>query len=121
MNNYIFLKEFKINFGLPPNPHVGSVFFFRNVPTPMEFLKYEGINFIILIFELIVSNLDNLNPKNLENDKIVILNLANSLGCIPNPPIPNQLLDPFLTLPMPGIKTRINRMIQIKNILDAFL
>ena len=74
-----FLKEFKINFSLPPNPRVGSVFFFRNIPTPMEFLKYEGINFIILIFELIVSNLDNLNPKNLENDKIVILNLFSNL------------------------------------------
>ena len=74
-----FLKEFKINFGLPPNPHVGSVFFFRNVPTPMEFLKYEGINFLILIFELIVSNLDNLNPQNLENDKIIILNLFSNL------------------------------------------
>ena len=35
-----FLKEFKINFSLPPNPRVGSVFFFRNIPTPMEFLKY---------------------------------------------------------------------------------
>jgi len=74
-----FLKEYKINFGLPPNPHVGSVFFFRNVPTPMEFLKYEGINFLILIFELIVSNLDYLNPQNLENDKIVVLNLFSNL------------------------------------------
>ena len=34
--------------------------------------------------------------------------LASSLGCSPNPPRPNQLLDPFLTLPIPGIKTSIS-------------
>ena len=74
-----FLKEYKINFGQPPNPRNGNIFFFRNKPTPMEFLKYEGINFIILIFELITSNLDNLNPQNIENDKIIILNLFSNL------------------------------------------
>ena len=74
-----FLKEFKINFCQPPNPHVGNVFFFKNVSTTMEFLKYEGINFLILAFELIISNLDNLNPQNIENDKIIILNLFSNL------------------------------------------
>ena len=74
-----FLKEYKINFNLPPNPHTGNVFFFKNVPTPMEFLKYEGINFLIMIFELITSNLDNLNIQNIENDKITILNLFSNL------------------------------------------
>ena len=74
-----FLKEFKINFSQPPNPHIGNVFFFKNSPTPMEFLKYEGVNFLILIFELIVSNLDNLNPQNIENEKITVLNLFSNL------------------------------------------
>ena len=54
-------------------------FFFKNVSTTMEFLKYEGINFLILAFELIISNLDNLNPQNIENDKIIILNLFSNL------------------------------------------
>ena len=43
---------------------------------------------------------------------MMIPSLANSLGWIPNEPIPNQLLDPFLTVPIPGINTSIKRMIQ---------
>lgn len=40
---------------------------------------------------------------------------AASLGCIPNDPIPNQLLLPFLTVPIPGIATNINKIIAIIN------
>ena len=74
-----FLKEYKISFGIPPNPPSGCVFFFRNLSTPMEFLKYEGINFLIMCFELIISNLDNLNMDNIENERIIILNLFSNL------------------------------------------
>ena len=42
--------------------------------------------------------------------RIVKPNLENSLGCIPNAPIPNQLLLPFLILPIPGTKTSNNNM-----------
>ena len=42
--------------------------------------------------------------------KIMIPNLANSLGCIPKDPIPNQLLDPFLTEPIPGINTNTSKI-----------
>ena len=49
--------------------------------------------------------------------KIISPNLAASLGWIPKGPIPNQLLDPFLIVPIPGIKTRIKRTIHISNIL----
>lgn len=35
---------------------------------------------------------------------------------MPNPPSPNQLLEPFLIVPIPGIKTRIRRMKQHNNI-----
>ena len=42
---------------------------------------------------------------------MMIPSLANSLGWIPNEPIPNQLLEPFLTVPIPGINTSINRII----------
>ena len=47
---------------------------------------------------------------------MIIPNLVNSLGWIPKPPIPNQLLDPFLTVPIPGINTKIRRIKQIKKI-----
>ena len=43
--------------------------------------------------------------------------LVNSDGWIPSGPIPNQLREPFLTLPIPGIKTSINNIKQISNIL----
>ena len=33
-----------------------------------------------------------------------------SLGWIPNDPIPNQLLEPFLITPIPGISTSINNI-----------
>ena len=49
--------------------------------------------------------------------KIIIPSLANSLGWIPNEPIPNQLLEPFLTDPIPGIKTRIKRVMQVIRII----
>lgn len=45
--------------------------------------------------------------------KIIKPNLANSLGWIPKEPIPNQLREPFLMVPMPGINTNIRRMIFI--------
>ena len=70
-----FLKEYKISFFQSPTPSNGGVYFFKNVSTPMEFLKYEGINFLILIFELIISNLDNFSQEIYENDRIAILSL----------------------------------------------
>ena len=70
-----FLKEYKISFFQSPTPSNGCVYFFKNVSTPMEFLKYEGINFLILIFELIISNLDDFSQEKIENDRIIILNL----------------------------------------------
>ena len=49
-------------------------------------------------------------------DKVIIKNIfINSLGCIPKPPIPNQLLLPFLTVPTPGINTKINKNKQNTN------
>ncbi len=47
-------------------------------------------------------------------------NFANSLGCIPKGPIPNQLLLPFLILPIPGINTRIRSMKQINKMVFDF-
>ena len=75
---HTILKECKIYFGANPKPENGSVFFFKNRYTPFEFLKYEGINFLILVFELIVSNIDNIKKDN-ENDRIIVLNLFSEL------------------------------------------
>ena len=72
------LKECKIYFCNNPKPECSNVFFFKNVFTPFEFLKYEGINFLILIFELIVSNVDALEKDN-ENGRIQILNIFSEL------------------------------------------
>ena len=72
------LKECKISFGIAPKEENGAVLFFKNAFTPFEFLKYEGINFLILIFELIVSNVDNIK-KNNENDRITMLNIFSEL------------------------------------------
>ena len=41
--------------------------------------------------------------------------LANSLGWIPKEPIPNQLREPFLTVPIPGINTKTSNIIHINN------
>ena len=46
--------------------------FLENKYTPFEFLKYEGINFLILIFELIISNVDSIKT---EDDRVIILNI----------------------------------------------
>ena len=75
---FINLKEFKISFNIIPKPENGAVFFFKNVFTPFEFLKYEGINFLVLIFELIVSNVDTME-KHSENDRITLLNMFSEL------------------------------------------
>ena len=53
---------------------------------------------------------------------IINPNFANSDGCSPKEPIPNQLLLPFLMVPIPGINTKISIIVHIKNIiLDSFL
>ena len=72
------LKECRISFFTNPKPECSFIFFFKNVFTPFEFLKYEGINFLVLIFELIVSNVDNIE-KDDENERIVILNMFSEL------------------------------------------
>ena len=53
--------------------------------------------------------------------KIMIPILANSLGWIPKEPIPNQLLDPFLTVPIPGINTSIRSIIHPNRIILLYL
>ena len=53
--------------------------------------------------------------------KIINPNLANSLGCILKEKILNQLCDPFLTTPIPGIKTITKSAKHVNIIILAFL
>ena len=66
--------------------------------------KIGNIEDLIFLILLLVKYLDV---------NIIIPNLVNSLGWIPKEPIPNQLLEPFLTEPIPGINTSIRRVIQM--------
>ena len=69
------------------------------------------------VFLLSLSLLDKYLDVKIINDNLVI-----SLGWKPNPNIPNQLLLPFLTLPIPGIKTNISKIKHTsKNLLECFL
>ena len=72
--NYVdcTFKETKIMYYTKPKVENGATFFFRYNYTPFEFVRYEGINYIILIFELISTNVDDL--KN-EFHKDIFLNL----------------------------------------------
>jgi hypothetical protein len=65
-------KETKVSYLINPKIENGATFFFRNNYTPFEFIKYEGINFLILIFELISRNVDNI--KN-DSHKDIILDI----------------------------------------------
>ena len=68
----------------------------------------------------IIGNIFLLFTKYLEV-KIMSAILVNSLGCIPKLPMPNQLLLPFLTVPIPGINTNISNIMQAKSILLEYL
>ena len=61
--NYIF-KETKINYSIYPIYENAATFFFKNTFTIFEFIKYEGINYLILNIEIILSNLDKKFNKN---------------------------------------------------------
>ena len=65
-------KETKVVYLINPKVENGATFFFRNNYTPFEFIKYEGINYLILIFELISTNVDNI--KN-DSHKDIILDI----------------------------------------------
>ncbi len=51
---------------------------------------------------------------------MISANLVNSDGWIPKGPIPNQLLEPFLMVPIPGINTKINNIMHINNRVLAY-
>ena len=90
----------------------------------------SGSNIISIKKNDITSNIGNIPflisfimPSLLDryfDTNIVKAILENSDGWIPNGPIPNQERDPFLSLPIPGIRTNINNIAHINNILLAY-
>ena len=68
--------ETKISFYKEPLIDNSCSYFIYNNFTIFEFIKYEGLNYIVLLFELISSNINNMNN---DNDKIIIMNLFRSL------------------------------------------
>ena len=65
-------KETKVLYYNKPKIEIGSTFFFRYKYTPFEFVKYEGINYLILIIELISTSVENIKNN---NHKEIILDL----------------------------------------------
>ena len=51
--NYLFNNEIKINFKIEPKIENFATFFFYNKNSIFEFIKFEGINYLIFNFELI--------------------------------------------------------------------
>ena len=68
--NYIF-KETKVNYSIYPIYENGATFFFKNTFTIFEFIKYEGINYLILNIEIILSNLDKKLHENEKKNLII--------------------------------------------------
>ncbi len=63
--------ETKISFYKEPKIENGATYFLYNKYSIFEFIKYEGLNYIVLILELITTNIENINE---DKDKEIILN-----------------------------------------------
>ena len=64
--------ETKISFYKEPKVENEATYFLYNKFTLFEFLKYEGMDYITLIFELITANIDNMNE---ESHQELVLNI----------------------------------------------
>ena len=71
-------KETKVLYYNKPTIENGATFFFRYKYTPFEFVKYEGINYLILIIELILTSVDNI--KNKFHEQIILDLFVNVLN-----------------------------------------
>ena len=75
-------KETKVVYYNKPNIENGATFFFRYNSTPFEFVKYEGINYLILIIELISSSADNI--KNDVHKELILDLFVNVINYVNN-------------------------------------
>ena len=69
-------NETIINFYTNPKPEVGATYSLFNKYSIFEFLKFEGLNYIVLILEIITTNVDNMNE---DKDKTIVLNLFKNI------------------------------------------
>ena len=68
--------ETKISFYKEPKAENEATYFVYNKFAIFEFLKYEGMDYITLIFELITSNIDNMNE---DNHQELVLNIFRNI------------------------------------------
>ena len=68
--------ETKISFNQEPLKNNSCSYFIHNNISIFEFIKYEGLNYIVLLFELVTSNINNIND---DSDKVIIMNLFRNI------------------------------------------
>ena len=68
--NSIFVETLIKKFVSDPKTEVSSTIFYKNKSFVFQFLKYDGINYIILSLELILANYDNIKTK--EHQKLIV-------------------------------------------------
>jgi hypothetical protein len=68
--------ETKISFFKEPKIENGATYFLYNKFSIYEFIKYEGLNYIAFILELITTNIENIKE---ENDKKLVLNIFENI------------------------------------------
>ena len=68
--------ETKICFYKEPKIENSATYFTFNKYSIFEFIKFEGLNYIVLILELITTNVDNINH---EKDKDIVLSLFQNI------------------------------------------
>ena len=68
--------ETKVSYYKEPKIENGATYFLFNKYSVFEFLKFEGLNYIILILELITTNVENIKE---DKDKETVLNTFKSL------------------------------------------
>ena len=67
--NFLFI-ETKMSFYIEPKIENGATYCIFNKYSIFEFLKFEGLNYITLIIELIISNIENIIE---DNDREIVL------------------------------------------------
>ena len=68
--------ETKITFNKEPKIENGATYFLFKKYSVFEFLKYDGLNYIVLILELITTNIENMKE---DKDKEIILNIFKNI------------------------------------------
>ena len=68
--NSIFVETLIKKFVTDPKTEISSTIFYKNKSFIFQFLKYDGISYLILTLELIIVNYDNIKTK--EHQKLIV-------------------------------------------------